>query len=589
MAHNLYSKTKQIFNTIEQNYQYIPNDKYNSFYPPDEQTINQDKYFFDYNNKSIMLKQNNERIININESIKEKKDKIENILSPIRFEEKINENKSRNYMRQLNQIKSIYSLNSEEVQNEVIKLRNKQNKLILVFNSLYSFKQKLLNKEKEIKEKESQIDKYEKDLNVNENIVKNNLETFNNYINYQTQNLINKFKNIKNYHEQKENELNKRQQKIKEYEIFIKNIIQQKEKEKKEKILQYINRNIGRVDAQNEVEKNKKSEQMKKDIEIIEKEKEKIQKEKELIQFQKEQILYEKKENEKIRRQNDNFAQRLKQKEIYINQRNKMIDQYSDIKLNTNNMFHTPIRDVYNNDTSTTIDNLCKTNSFNNYFNNNKRSLTPNAFRSLKNKTSNQNSEINKNTKDDSFITYNNNISNIKIDTSQLKDEKIFEKVKSVPKLIKNRNKKNYLHDNIYLLKNKMNQTSDNSNLFNKINSFIPTQRRYYSSRLSNELMKDNTNSDFTNRTINLVGNVSGNNTTNLFEHSNNKEKSQNLNDENKSKILLELKSNEFNDTCNDINKKIYEAEKALQLVKNQEIKIKMIKNKLDKKIKNSA
>ena len=600
MAHNLYSKTKHIFDTIEQNYQYIPNDKYNSVHPSNDQDINQNKYFFQYNsknnisslNKDYNLKQNNERIIDLNESIKEKKDKIENILSPIRFEEQKNENKSRNYLKQLNQIKTIYTMTSEEIQNEIVQLKNKKNKLTLVYNSLYNFKQKLLNKEKEIKEKESKIDKYEKDLKVNENIVKNNLDTFNNYINYQTQNLINKFKNIKNYHEQKEKELNMRQQKINEYEIFIKNIIQQKEKEHKEKILQNINRNIGKVDAQNEFEKNEKSEQMKKDIEIIEKEKEKIEKEKELIQLQKEQILYEKEENEKIRKQNDNIAQKLKQKEIYINQRNKMLEQYSNIEMNFNNMFHTPIRDVCNYDNSTTIENFCKNNSFNNINSyNKKKSLTPNAFHSYKNRISNQNSEIYKNTKDDSFISYNNNhISNIKNNTIQLKDEKMFQKINSVQKLMKkNKNKNNYVHDNIYLLKNKMNQTSDNSNLFTRINSFIPIQRRYNSSRLSNEKMKGSNDSDFTNRTFNLVGNVSGNNTIKLFEHSNNKEKSHNLNDENKSKILLELKSNDYNDTCNDINKKIFEAEKALQLVKNQEIKIKMIKNKLDKKIKNSA
>ena len=598
MAHNLYSKTKQIFDTIEQNYKYTPNDKYNSVNPSHEQDINQNKYFFKYNsknnisslNKDDRLKQNNERILDLNESIKEKKDKIEDILSPIRFEEQKNESKSRNYMNQLNQLKSIYSMTSEEIQNEIVQLKNKKNKLTLVYNSLYNFKQKLLNKEKEIKEKESKIEKYEKDLKLNENIVKNNLETFNNYINYQTQNLINKFKNIRAYHEQKEKELNMRQQKINEYEMFIKNIIQQKENENKEKILQNINRNIGKVDSQNEYEKNEKSEQMKKDIEIIEKEKEKIEKEKELIQLQKEQILYEKEENEKIRKQNNNIAQKLKQKEIYINQRNKMLEQYSDIEMNINNMFHTPIRDVCNYDNSTTIENFCKNNSFNNYINNKKKSLTPNAFHSFKYKISNQNSEIYKHTKDDSFISYNNNnISNIKNNTPQLKDEKMYQKVNSVQKLMKkSKNKNNYVHDNIYLLKNKMNQTSDNSNLFTKINSFIPTQKRYNSSRLSNEKMKGN-NSDFTNRTFNLVGNISGNNTSNLFEYSNNKENSQNLNDENKSKILLELKSNEYNDTCNDINKKIFEAEKALQLVKNQEIKIKMIKNKLDNKMKNSS
>ena len=600
MAHNLYSKTKQIFDTIDQNYKYTSNDKYDSSHPSDEQNqnINQNKYFFKYNskndisslNKENILKQNNERITDLNESIKEKKDKIENILSPIKFEEQKNEKRSRNYINQLNQIKSIYSMTSEEIRNEIIQLKNKKNKLALVYNSLFNFKQKLLNKEKEIKEKESKIDKYEKDLKVNENIVKNNLETFNNYINYQTQNLINKFKNIKIYHEQKEKELNKRQQKINEYEIFIKNIIHQKEKENKEKIIQNINRNIRKVDAQNEFEKNQKSELMKKDIEIIEKEKEKIEKEKELIQLQKEQILFEKEENEKIRKQNDNIAQKLKQKEMYINQRNKMLEQYSDIEMNFNNMFHTPIRDVCNYDNSTTIENFHKNSSFNNYINTKKKSLTPNPFHSYKYKISNQNSEINKLTKDDSFFSYNNNISNIKNNTAQLNDEKMFQKVNSVQKLIKkNNNKKNYIHDNIYLLKNKMNQTSDNSNLFTRINSFIPNQRRYNSSRLSNELIKGNNNSDFTNRTMNLVGNISGNITTNLFEYSNKKEKSHNLNDENKSKILLELKSNEYNDTCNDINKKIFEAEKALQQVKNQEIKIKMIKNKLDKKIKNSA
>lgn len=595
MAHNLYSKTRQIFDTIEQNYKYTPNNKYNSFHPSNNQTINQKKDFYKYNsksnisslNKDYSLKQNNERIIDLNESIKEKKDQIENILSPFRFGEQIEEQKSRNYLNQINQIKSLYNMSSEEIQNEIVEIKKKKNKLILVYNSLYNFKQKLLNKEKEIKEKESKIENYEKDLKLNESIVKNNLETFNNYINYQTQNLINKFKNIKNYHEQKEKELLMRQQKINEYEMFIKNIIHQKENENKEKILQNINRNIGRVDAQIEAEKNEKSEQMKKDIEIIEKEKEKIEKEKELIQLQKEQILFEKEENEKIRKQNDNIAQKLKQKEMYINQRNKMIEQYSDIELNINNMFHTPIRDPYNYNDSTTIDNFYKNNSFNNYINSKQKSLTPNAFHSFKYKISNSNSEINNN-KEDSFISYNNNISNIKFNNTQLKkNEKNYQKVKPVQKLMK-KNNYNYVHDNIYLLKNKMNQTSDNSILFNKINSFVPGQKKYNSTRLSNELMKENNNSDFTNRTINLVGNISGNNTTNMFELSNNKEKSQNLNDENKSKLLLELKSNEYNDTCNDINKKIFEAEKALQLVKNQEIKINMIKNKLDQKLKNS-
>ena len=57
--------------------------------------------------------------------------------------------------------------------------------------------------------------------------------------------------------------------------------------------------------------------------------------------------------------------------------------------------------------------------------------------------------------------------------------------------------------------------------------------------------------------------------------------------DETRSKYL-EIKSN-FNETFNDINSKIFEAEKALQKIQNQERKIKIIKDKLDKKAKNQS
>ena len=71
MAHNLYSKTRQIFDTIEQNYKYTPNNKYNSFHPSNNQTINQKKDFYKYNsksnisslNKDYSLKQNNPSLI----------------------------------------------------------------------------------------------------------------------------------------------------------------------------------------------------------------------------------------------------------------------------------------------------------------------------------------------------------------------------------------------------------------------------------------------------------------------------------------------------------------------------------------------
>ena len=57
--------------------------------------------------------------------------------------------------------------------------------------------------------------------------------------------------------------------------------------------------------------------------------------------------------------------------------------------------------------------------------------------------------------------------------------------------------------------------------------------------------------------------------------------------DDTKSKYL-EIKS-DFNETFKDINSKIFEAEKALQKIQNQERKIKIIKDKLDKKAKNQS
>jgi hypothetical protein len=125
-------------------------------------------------------------------------------------------------------------------------MKNKKKRLILVYDSLYNYKQKILKKEKEIKEKEYKINKYETKLKIDENILKNNFNAFNNYINYKTQNFINKFNNIKNYHEQKEDELNSRERKINEYEMIIKNFIIQKENQNKEEIFKKMNINIGK-------------------------------------------------------------------------------------------------------------------------------------------------------------------------------------------------------------------------------------------------------------------------------------------------------------------------------------------------------
>ena len=187
-----------------------------------------------FNNKSN-IQINNENIFKINKSIKEGKEKIENILSPVESEIKKEETIQNEFqinttMNQLNKIKTAYNINCLQINNEFIQLKDKKNKLFLVYNSLYSFKLKLLNKEKEIKKREEKITKKENDIKMKENIIKNKFDSFNNYINYETDNLMNKYKNLKNYHQKREEDLFKREEKIKEYEKIVKNIILKKEK-----------------------------------------------------------------------------------------------------------------------------------------------------------------------------------------------------------------------------------------------------------------------------------------------------------------------------------------------------------------------
>lgn len=96
---------------------------------------------------------------------------------------------------------------------------------------------------------------------------------------------------------------------------------------------------------------------------------------------------------------------------------------------------------------------------------------------------------------------------------------------------------------------------------------------------------------DFTNRTVNAIHDLSKNKLND--DHNNTdilalKERHQSILDKTKSKYL-ETSTNDNNETYNDINKKIFEVEKVLQLVKNQDKKIQMIKDKLDKKMKNSS
>ena len=579
---NLYQKTKQVLEAtkIHQLYSARNKEKYYN-----EEDMNQN-----YQNKSnnhsydnkYYLQKNNEKIIKLNKSIQENKNIISNILSPMKADIQKEERdfQINSTLNELKNIKSIYNLNTIQLKNDFDKIKTKKNKLLLVYNSLYNFKQKLLIKEKEIIEREKNINKFETNLKTNENILKDNLEAFNKYINFQTQNLVNKFKNIKNYHDQKEEELKLKEKKIHEYELIIRNIIRKKESENREKLEKceeigvQIEKNL-ELEMQ-KIQQKEKEEQIIKDKELIEKEKEQIEKEKELIHKEKEKIEMEKELNKKNKKKNKNFAKKLKKREIDF-QESKIINydmNNFNSNLNINTQYQTPIRDI--------------SNLFNKFYYNNKikekKSLTPTVFHSKRNNISNPYLR-NKNlyNKDDSLLS-SENISNKNYTSKPLRNEQIG-----------TINKNNtYIHDNIYLLKNHSNNKSNNFFINKKISNYKSESKRCNSSRASQKIIDQKRNynyynNNFTNRTLNLVGNVSNNNNiTDNTDVINMKMKNPTI--EEKSIVkYLETNSNENNETYNDINKKIFEIEKALQLVKSQDKKIQIIKDKLDKKMKNTS
>lgn len=579
---NLYDKTKQILQTNEMI------QKYNTI--NDIKDNNKEYYYFmeQYDNPNLIdknlnhsydhkyiLQKNNQRILNLNKSIKDDKSIISNILSPMKSDIQKEEKYEQINMKlnQLNKIKSMYNINSIQLQNDFKYIKNKKNKLILVYNSLYYFKQKLLKKEKQIQEKEYKIRKFENNLKANENILRNNLEAFSNYMNYQTQNLVNRFKNIKKFHDQREEELRQKENKIAEYEIIIRNIIRKKEKENRETLIKCVN--IGEQIEQNmekemeAIRQREKEEKIKKDMKFIEKEKEQLEKEKEVIQKEKVKIEAEKEQNKINKKRNSKIAEQMKKREIDFQQN---INSRFDIK----NQYQTPIRDISN-----IFDNIYRK----------KMSIdkvyTPIAFHSYRNKRSNPYlRNKNKYNKDDSFISFENASNHNYSAMIRTKNDQI----KPIKKI------SSYIHDNIYLLQNKS-STRDNNTItkydYNNKN-FKTDPKRSYSSRFSNRINNEKKNiynyetSFNTYRTINLENNMSKNNLGDNTDISNIKKQDKTIEDKSASKYL-ETNSNENNETYNDINKKIFEIEKTLQLVKSQDKKIQFIKDKLDKKIKNSS
>ena len=192
------------------------------------------------------------------------------------------------------------------------------------------------------------------------------------------------------------------------------------------------------------------------------------------------------------------------------------------------------------------------------------------SYNSARYKFSNQNilNNSKNNTKENSFFLdsiYKNNCSSIRInEDSYSQNYKI---------------NNSYVHDNIYLTKYK-----SNSNSNSKISkNGIPIPSNTNSSRKNRNIIKiDNENSNIvTNRTMNLE------HKNKLILNTTNESIITGKEDDTKSKYL-EIKS-DFNETFKDINSKIFEAEKALQKIQNQERKIKIIKDKLDKKAKNQS
>ena len=307
-----------------------------------------------------------------------------------------------------------------------------------------------------------------------------------------------------------------------------------------------------------------KEEQIIKDIELIEKEKEQIELEKEIIKKEKEQIQMDKEKNKQNLKRNNKKAKQLKKREKDFIQKQNIDYEINDIK----NHYQTPMRDISN-----IFDKI--NNNKNNY--KDKKSLTPMIYHTNQN---NRNININKYNRDDSLLSYenvSNNCNSMRIGSDQLYPIK---KINS------------YIHDNIYLLKNKTNNSNIDKNINNKKN--ITYSKRCKSSRIFQKKSYERRNYNnidtnyFTNRTTNLIGNISKFNISDNTGFINNKSKNQTIEDKNLSKYL-ETNSNENNETYNDINKKIFEIEKALQIVKSQDKKIQLIKDKLDKKMKNSS
>ena len=152
------------------------------------------------NNISI---NNNNKIINHNN--KEANYISQQIEHPFLKEEILNNlyNETKIIQNEYNRNKSMLIKENEEIK------KNKKN-LINVYYCLYDFRNKLLEKEKELNDKENNLEEYENILKNNEKILKNNIDNFDNYMSNKANELKMQFEQIQMIQNRRELELKKK-------------------------------------------------------------------------------------------------------------------------------------------------------------------------------------------------------------------------------------------------------------------------------------------------------------------------------------------------------------------------------------------
>ena len=128
---------------------------------------------------------------------------------PVSKEDYLNNlfNETKMLQTEINEKKSKLIRENEDIQ-------EKKKKLIDVYYNLYEFRNRLLDKERELNDKEYNLTEYENVLKNNENILKNNIDNFDEYIKNKSNELKNQFEQIQKLQNKKEDELRQREEQL---------------------------------------------------------------------------------------------------------------------------------------------------------------------------------------------------------------------------------------------------------------------------------------------------------------------------------------------------------------------------------------